>query len=652
MNRFLPQMIACAIIAFFSPVQATPPAGYTQVWADEFNGTALDTTHWTYWPQYAYRDGFITNNAVSVANGKLTITTYTDAGIHYTGFIGTRFKYQPLYGYIEASIRTVNTPGNWSAFWMYIDTVGATLNPHIDGTEPDIMEHRLVDGYNNDISNQIPSTIHWDGYAANHKSVSSGLRGAGLATGYHTYAMEWTPDFQKFYIDGVYQYTVNDNPAADPLPQPNLAPISHRSEFIILSTEIQTNTWAGNIPAAGYGSMAASTTKMDVDYVRVYQNTPIKPIAPTNVTAAQLSTGVQLAWDLIDNAPNYRVKRASVSGGPYTTLVTTGIAATGANYLDTTAVAGTTYYYVVSGVNGPVEGPNSMQVSNSAATVSGSARSGQWAAKGLFSGSNTYAAISQTANVVSNATYEAGVWTKGGGRARLLVYAGSTMIASTFINATPNWTYTSVPVSTGANTQLKFTVNDSSNITGAVSVDDCFLGVSGGANTLANPGFESGAATGWSVSGTGVWTIAIPANNVHSGLSSARGIFSGTPSYAALTQTTTVVANQTYQAGVWIKGTGRARMLVYANAVMIANVFIDATPTWTYYTMPVSTGANTSLKYSINDSSGVAGTIYVDDCFLGVAGGTNMLVDGGLEYGSNSWSIYPTGTSVYNINRY
>ncbi len=646
-------MLGYAAISFATqatPVEAAPPAGYQLVWSDEFLGTSLDTTHWYYNPQYPWRDGIITNNAVSVANGNMTITTYTENGKHYTGYIGTRFKYQPLYGYMEARIRVVNTPGNWSAFWMYVETVGATLDPHNDGTEADIMEHRAVDKNGvHDISNQIPSTIHWDGYLDDHKRVTSELRGAGLATGYHTYAMEWTPQYQKFYIDGAYEYTVMNSTDIDPIPP--LAPISQRSEFFYLTTEIETDDWAGNIPAAGYGTLATSITKMDVDYIRVYQLSPPTPAAPTSVTAANTSTGVRLVWDMMDNAPNYRVKRATTSGGLYTTIATTGIAAVGANYVDTTATPGTVYYYVISAINGSKESVNSAQVTTSAAGVSGSARSGLYATKGTFSGSASYASVSQTVSVTSNSAYEAGLWAKGSGRARLLVYSGTTTIASRFIDATSTWTYYALPFNTGSATQLKFVVNDSSIIVGSLSVDDVFMGVPGASNALANPGFESGSAS-WTVTPGTVWTIGIPANNVYSGFWSAKGIFSGTASYASMVQTANVASNTTYQAGFWAKGTGRIRLLIVAGSTNLTNMFIDTTPTWTYYSLSFNTGSNTQLKFQINDTSNVAGTVFVDQCFMGAPGGANVLANPGLESGSASWSINPPGSTVFSTGQF
>jgi hypothetical protein len=57
---------------------------------------------------------------------------------------------------------------------------------------------------------------------------------------------------------------------------------------------------------------------------------------------------------------SYNLKRATVSGGPYNTI-STGIS--GTSTVDNSVTNGTTYYYVVSGVNGAGEGPNSNQAS-------------------------------------------------------------------------------------------------------------------------------------------------------------------------------------------------------------------------------------------------------------------------------------------------
>jgi fibronectin type 3 domain-containing protein len=84
------------------------------------------------------------------------------------------------------------------------------------------------------------------------------------------------------------------------------------------------------------------------------------PAAPTGLTATAGSNQVALSWTASIGTTSYNVKRSTVSGGPYTTIAS-GVTAT--SYTDTTALNGTTYYYVVSAVNASGESSNSSQVS-------------------------------------------------------------------------------------------------------------------------------------------------------------------------------------------------------------------------------------------------------------------------------------------------
>ncbi|MCA1628325.1 MAG: fibronectin type III domain-containing protein, partial [Acidobacteria bacterium] len=70
------------------------------------------------------------------------------------------------------------------------------------------------------------------------------------------------------------------------------------------------------------------------------------PAAPTGLSATAGNAEVTLSWTASSGATSYKVKRATVSGGPYTTIAS-GLAAT--SYTDTTVSNGTTYHYVVSG---------------------------------------------------------------------------------------------------------------------------------------------------------------------------------------------------------------------------------------------------------------------------------------------------------------
>lgn len=86
------------------------------------------------------------------------------------------------------------------------------------------------------------------------------------------------------------------------------------------------------------------------------------PSAPTGLAAIAGDNNVSLTWTAAAFSTSYNVKRSTVSGSGYTTISTTG-AVTGTNYLDSTAINGTVYYYVVSGTNAAGESANSSEVS-------------------------------------------------------------------------------------------------------------------------------------------------------------------------------------------------------------------------------------------------------------------------------------------------
>jgi beta-glucanase (GH16 family) len=251
-----------------APLQAapTPPLpGLTLAWHDEFDGSALDTTRWTVY-EGPRRDAQNTADAVTVANGLLTITTYTDAGEHRTGFIDTARHFLATYGWFEARMRFVSAPGEWGAFWLQSPTMG---NPVGDvataGTEIDIVEHRAVDADGRDIANTYSINLHWDGYGAAHQHAGGdGAPAPGAAPlqgGWHTYAVHWTEEGYVFYLDGVRQWASAQG-------------VSRRPEFIKVTCEVQDRGWAGAIPAGGYGTRGASATRMQVDWVRVWQPAP------------------------------------------------------------------------------------------------------------------------------------------------------------------------------------------------------------------------------------------------------------------------------------------------------------------------------------------------------------------------------------------
>jgi autotransporter-associated beta strand protein len=74
---------------------------------------------------------------------------------------------------------------------------------------------------------------------------------------------------------------------------------------------------------------------------------PPVPGAPTGLSATPAFGQVALSWTAASYATSYQVKRATVAGGPYTTVASE----TGLSYTDSGLPSGSTRYYIVSAVN-------------------------------------------------------------------------------------------------------------------------------------------------------------------------------------------------------------------------------------------------------------------------------------------------------------
>jgi cellulose 1,4-beta-cellobiosidase len=83
------------------------------------------------------------------------------------------------------------------------------------------------------------------------------------------------------------------------------------------------------------------------------------PPAPFDLSATPGCGKVSLSWQSVSNSSGYHVKRATKTGGPYTTIATV----IGSTYTDTSVVNGTTYYYVVTAYNSCGESANSNEAS-------------------------------------------------------------------------------------------------------------------------------------------------------------------------------------------------------------------------------------------------------------------------------------------------
>jgi autotransporter-associated beta strand protein len=88
------------------------------------------------------------------------------------------------------------------------------------------------------------------------------------------------------------------------------------------------------------------------------------PPRPDGLATTPTLGFVPLTWNAVPGATGYRVKRSTTTGGPYSTLAAN---VTATSYADTTALAGTPYYYVISALGTGGESGNSGEVAGTPA---------------------------------------------------------------------------------------------------------------------------------------------------------------------------------------------------------------------------------------------------------------------------------------------
>ncbi|MCB0730610.1 MAG: family 16 glycosylhydrolase [Ignavibacteriae bacterium] len=240
---------------------------YQIIWSDEFNGRTLDENIWIRetggngWGNeeiqyYTNRD----TNAY-IENGKLIIKALKESfqGKSYTSArLITKDNKYFKYGKIEARIKLPYGQGIWPAFWMLGQNINSVGWPACG--EIDIME-MIGGGIARD--NKIYGTAHWEqnGHASYGGSytLTSGI----FADDFHTFTVEWSPQFIKWFIDGKQYHVIDITPSG-------LSEF-HENFFIIFNIAV------GGIWPGYPDSTTVFPQLMEVDYVRVYQKTSSLP---------------------------------------------------------------------------------------------------------------------------------------------------------------------------------------------------------------------------------------------------------------------------------------------------------------------------------------------------------------------------------------
>jgi beta-glucanase (GH16 family) len=229
-----------------SPVRQTPEdLGYELVWQDEFNGNALDPQKWDVRGVGPRALGFVSPEAVTVGDGSLKLQALKEDGRVLLGAVGTQNRFMTRYGYFECRAQLQKSPGIWAAFWIQSAEISKGEDPAIYGAEIDIMEFFKKLG-----TDIVSHNVHW-AYGP-HQKTTRGMQSylKGVSEGFHTFALEWTPDKYVFFVDGFRFYEVTTG-------------ISHIAEYLILSME--TPSEVKEIKDTVFPDVFV------VDYVKVYK---------------------------------------------------------------------------------------------------------------------------------------------------------------------------------------------------------------------------------------------------------------------------------------------------------------------------------------------------------------------------------------------
>lgn len=253
------------------------------VFEDNFQGDSLDTTKWNKlpyvdwanvsdWRKYYSRDDELIQldgenvqlwgkygDFTSQSDQTGAQDTYACAGI----FTNETFTFQ--YGYVEVRAKLDSAAGAWPAIWMMpVDGSNWPKNGEID-----IMEHLNWQGH-------FYQTIHyWNAGGKNtSQSAQVGYPANLDKTQWHTYGLEWTEDYVRFFLDGKETKTFLTEPD-----NPNWAFNKEGNEYYLMLDMQWGGDWVEGALPDGTQPDIGDGVAMTIDYVRVYSSPIPEPVS-------------------------------------------------------------------------------------------------------------------------------------------------------------------------------------------------------------------------------------------------------------------------------------------------------------------------------------------------------------------------------------
>lgn len=153
-----------------------------------------------------------------------------------SGIVTTKGSFDFTYGYVQVTARLPQGAGLWPALWLLPQN--ESWPPEID-----IMENLGANTFS------ASCTIHPTGGGQSQKIYDSA---SNLASGWHTYAVNWEPGSITWYIDGHQVFTYSANVPSQPM-------------YFLANLAVEGS---GQVPNAS----TPNTASFDIANVSIYQH--------------------------------------------------------------------------------------------------------------------------------------------------------------------------------------------------------------------------------------------------------------------------------------------------------------------------------------------------------------------------------------------
>ncbi len=264
----------------------TSTSQWNIVWSDEFNGTSIDASKWTFesgnnsgWGNHeleyytsSLRNAYVSNGLLHIVASRQCVRGYafTSARMKTEGLYNT-----PIYGRIQWRAALPAGTGMWPALWMMGSDYPSVPWPTCG--EIDVMES------NGGQPSWVQGSIHSGPSKTNLFSFwkvchyPAGDSYGTSTTNFHIYELDWTPASISWLVDGVVYEVQKTVP---PFNQP----------FFLIMNLAVGGDYVGNPSVANIKASNTFPQEMLVDYVRVYEQT-----APLQISTAQTNGNVVLS---------------------------------------------------------------------------------------------------------------------------------------------------------------------------------------------------------------------------------------------------------------------------------------------------------------------------------------------------------------------